>query len=347
MSYKLSELVLKFGGQLIGEDIIIKDIKPLDIADASSISFLTSNKYKKDLEATKAAAVICTNDSVELTTLPKIVCDDPLLYYCFVSQFFNPKKQLIKIIKPSAVIAKTAVIGKNVAIYDNVIIGDNCIIGDNSEIYPNTVINDNVIIGDNCTIYSNVNIYSNVKIGNDCTVHSGVVLGSDGFGYAPDKKGQRHKIPQIGGVVIGNKVEIGANTTIDSGTFVPTRIDDGVVIDNLVQIAHNVTIGAHSTIAACVGIAGSCNIGKHCIMAGGSALADHVDICDYTVVGGFTALGKSITKPDLYMGTYPATPYKDYAKGAVQLRNISDMAQKLKDLEKQLAKIKGDIDGNS
>ncbi len=346
MNYRLSDLVTKFGGQLIGDDVVVTNIKPLNTATAGSISFLKSAKYKKDLVNTAASALICAKQFADLSSLPKIICDNPSLYYCYVSQLFNSQVQLPRVIKSTAVIANSTKLGRDIAICDNVVIGDNCIIGDNCQIYPNVVIGDNVVLGKNIIIYPNVTIYSNVQIGDDSIIHAGVVIGSDGFGYAKDNNLHYHKIPQVGGVRIGNKVEIGANSTIDSGALSPTIIGDGVIIDNLVQIAHNVTIGDHTAIAACVGIGGSCNIGKYCTLAGGAGIGDHVDLCDHTVIGGFSGVGKSIVKPDLYMSSYPARPYKEYAKIAIHLKDIADMVHRLKNLEKQFIEIRGEINGN-
>ncbi len=344
MKYKLSELVAKFGGELKGEDILISKITSIENAGPGEITFVNAGKFRKELNNCKAGAVILTAGDAEYIDIPQIITEDPYLYYCWVSNLFNPKKHLPIGIKPSSHIDSTATISDSCAISHNVVIGANTKIGNGCQIYPNVVIGDDVVLGDNVTIYPNVTIYDKVSIGNDTILHSGVVIGSDGFGYAPDKKKQRHKIPQIGGVVIGNKVEIGANTTVDGGTFTPTIIEDGVVIDNLVQVAHNVKIGAHSVLAAHVGIAGSSVIGKYCILAGHAGIADHINICDHTVIGAFTGIGKSITKPDLYMAAYPFSNYKDYAKNAIHIRHLNEISQRLKALEKNIEQ-NGEING--
>ena len=320
MQYKLSDIVAKFGGRLEGNDCIVSGIASTNLATLSQITFITDDKYKNDLHDCNAAAIILNEKHASSTNLPKIITDNPYLYFSFVSNLFNPAKQLPIDIKDTARIDKTSTIGDNSAISDYVVIGKNTKLGRNCQIYSNVVLGDNVVIGDNAKIYPNVTIYDNVTIGNDTTIHAGTVIGSDGFGYAPDAKKHYNKIPQIGGVIIGNKVEIGANTTIDCGAMEPTIIEDGVIIDNLVQIAHNVKIGAHSAIAANVGIAGSTKIGRHCTLAGGVGLTGHIELCDHTVIGGATNIGRSITTPDLYMGVYPAMPYKEYAKTAVQLK---------------------------
>ena len=342
MQYKLSELIEKFGGVLHGKDVTVSAIMPTDIALTGEITFFSDKKYAKELAICKASAIIICASDLDKVDIPAIICDDPYLYFAKVSRLFNPLPQLPRGISSNSIIDVSATIGNNCAISHNVVIGAKSVIGNNVQIYPGSVIGDNVIIGDNVTIYANVSIYSKVKIGNNCAFHSGVVIGSDGFGYAPDAKKERHKIPQVGGVVICNNVEIGANTTVDGGTFSPTIIEEGVVIDNLVQIGHNVKIGAHATIAAKVGIGGSSVIGKYCILAGGALISDHINICDHAVIGGFTGIGKNITTPDLYMAAYPFSTYKDYAKNAIHVRHLNEMNQRVKALEKQFEELRGD-----
>ena len=202
-------------------------------------------------------------------------------------------------------------------------------------LYPHVVIGDNVTIGSNIIIYPNVTIYANVSIGDDCILHSGAVIGSDGFGNALDEKKQWHKIPQIGGVRLGSRVEIGANTTIDCGTFMPTMIGNGVRIDNLVQIGHNVEIGDNTAIAACAGISGSTKIGKYCMIGGGAGFNGHIEIADHTVIGGGTNISKSITKPDFYASTYPFSTFKEWARNSVYIKRLDEIYKRLKKIEQQ------------
>ncbi|MFN7095149.1 MAG: UDP-3-O-(3-hydroxymyristoyl)glucosamine N-acyltransferase, partial [Burkholderiales bacterium] len=347
MNYLLSEIVTKLGGQVVGEDILISGIAPTNLASPGWITFIADKKYKKDLASCRASAIILSEaDATELAAtslaMSKIICDNPYLYFSQVSRLFHPKKQLPLGIKATAILGDKTIMGNDCTVLDYVVIGSNSKIGNRCQIYPHVVIGDNVTIGDDVVIHANVTIYDNVTIGNQCEFHSGVIIGADGFGYAPDKHKHWHKIPQVGGVIIGDKVEVGANTTIDCGALGPTIIEDGVIIDNLVQIAHNVKIGAHTAIAATAAIAGSSTIGKFCTLAGGCAISGHVEICDHSVIGGMTGISKSITKPDLYMGAYPFSTYKDYAKNAVQLRKLSEMAQKLKSLEQQVKQLMGE-----
>ena len=341
MQYKLSELVAKFGGQLVGEDISVEAISPTDFAAINHITFLSDKKYKKSLTECKAGAIIIREEDAADLDLPKIITDNPYYYFSLVSNLFNPRRKLNSQIAASAIIDSTTIIAENPAISHHVVIGANCSIGHNCQIFANVVIGDNVIIGDNVTIYPNVTIYDTVTIGDECVFHSGAVIGSDGFGNAQDAKKHYHRIPQIGGVLIGNRVEIGANTTVDCGTFEPTIIKDGARIDNLVQIAHNVSIGAHTGIASQVGIAGNTKIGNHVMLGGNAGIADHVEICDYTVIGASSNVGKNITKPGLYSCGMTAMEYKDWAKVFVNLRNIDKMNNKIREMQAKITLLEG------
>jgi UDP-3-O-[3-hydroxymyristoyl] glucosamine N-acyltransferase len=342
MKFLLSELIKKFGGELYGEDIEVSSISSIDLVKDGEITFLINSKYKKELVNTLASAVIISAKDMEGINIPKIVTNNPYWYFSKVSQLFNPRKLLSCGVKLNVVIGNNSKLGKNPNIADFVAIGENVQIGENCQIHPNVVIGDNVKIGDNITIFANVTIYDNVVIGNDCIIHSGVVIGSDGFGNAQDLDKKWSRIPQIGGVLIGNNVDIGANTTIDSGTFGPTIINDHVVIDNLVQIAHNVEIGSYTGIAACVGIAGSSKIGRYCMLGGGCGITGHITIADYTVIGAATGITKSINKPDLYFSVYPFSPLKEWAKNAVHIKSLNDMFQKIKNLEQKIKTMEGD-----
>lgn len=339
MQYKLSELVAKFGGRLVGDDISVTAIAPTDLATNNHITFLSDPKYKKALASCQASAIIIREEDATDLSLPQIITDNPYYYFSLVSNLFNPRRKLSSQISQSAIIDPTSKIAANPAISHHVVIGANSSIGQNCQIFANVVIGDNVIIGDNITIYPNVTIYDKVTIGDDCVLHSGAVIGSDGFGNAQDAKRHYHRIPQIGGVVIGDRVEIGANTTVDCGTFEPTIIKDGARIDNLVQIAHNVTIGAHTGIASQVGIAGNTKIGNHVMLGGNAGIADHVEICDYTVIGASSNVGKNITKPGLYSCGMTAMEYKEWAKAYVHLRNIDKMNTKIREMQAKITQL--------
>lgn len=344
MQYKLSELVARFGGELIGDDVIVNSIAPTDLAKAGHVTFLSDNKYKKLLASCQASAIIIKEEDASDVTIPKIVTSNPYYYFSQVSNLFNPRRQLTVGIAKSAIIEENTQVGDNPSISHHAVIGEHCQIGNNCQIFANVVIGNNVTIGDNVYIYPNATIYDNVKIGDNCVIHSGAAIGSDGFGNAKDAKMHYHRIPQIGGVIIGNNVEIGSNTTVDCGTFEPTIIEDGARIDNLVQIAHNVKIGAHTGIAAQVGIAGNTKIGKHVMLGGNAGIADHIEICDYAVIGASSNVGKNITKPALYSCGMTVMEYKDWARTYVHLRNIDKMNSKLRDLQAKIEQLEGKKD---
>ncbi len=344
MQYKLSELVALFGGKLVGEDTTITAIAPTDLAQIGHITFLSDNKYKKLLTSCQASAIIIKEEDANDVMIPKIITPNPYYYFSLVSNLFNPRRKLKAGIATSAYIEQDSQLGKNPSVSHNVVIGSQSKIGDNCQIFANVVIGNNVEIGDNVFIYPNATIYDNVKIGNNCVIHSGAAIGSDGFGNAKNEKMHYNRIPQIGGVVIGDNVEIGSNTTVDCGTFEPTIIEDGARIDNLVQIAHNVKIGAHAGIASQVGIAGNTKIGKHVMLGGNAGIADHIEICDYTVIGASSNVGKNITKPALYSCGMTAMEYKDWAKTYVHLRNIDKMNNKIRDLQTKVEQLEGKKD---
>jgi UDP-3-O-[3-hydroxymyristoyl] glucosamine N-acyltransferase len=337
--YRLSEIVAALGGKLDGPDVLVSAIAQTDKAKAGELTFLTDKKYIKTLPNCQASAIIISDKDANTLNLsiPKIISDNPYLYYSRVVDLFHPKPRMSVGIKDTVKISKNTSIGKNAAIGDYVVIGENSHIGDNCQIHSGVVIGDNVFIGNDAIIYPKVVIYSAVKIGNNCSLQSGCIIGSDGFGYAPDANRHWHKIPQVGGVVIGNDVEVGANTTIDSGALGPTIIEDGVKIDNLVQIAHNVKLGAHTAIAAQAGIAGGTTIGKYCQIAGAAGITGHVTIADYTVIGGASNVSKDITVADIYSSGIPAFQYKEWAKIMVYMRNWSDTQDRIKKLEHGLS----------
>ena len=246
---------------------------------------------------------------------------------------FKPKKQGIS---AKSDIHETAKLGENVYVGEFVVIGANVVIGNNVKIYANTVIDDNVVVGDDSVIYAGVKIYEGCRIGNRCVLHAGVVVGSDGFGHAPDAEGHYHKIPQIGNVVIEDDVELGANTTVDRATMGSTIIRRGVKIDNLVQVAHNVEIGEDTVIAAQSGIAGSTKIGKHCMFGGQVGVAGHITIADGSIFGGKSGVTSTIKEPNKVWQGYPVMPIMGFRKLNVLQKQLPDLAHKIYDLEKKI-----------
>jgi UDP-3-O-[3-hydroxymyristoyl] glucosamine N-acyltransferase len=302
--FTLGQIVSRLGGRVAGDSqTLIRQVGSLERASVGQITFLSNSKNKPKLAQTQAAAVILAPENEKLTKLPRIVSDNPYAYFARVSQLFNAVVSQAPGVHPSAVVSPSAKLGKGVSIGAGCVIGDEVSVGDDSCLYPRVV------------------IYRGCKIGSRVVIHAGVVIGADGFGIASED-GRWVKIPQIGGVRIGDDVEIGANTTIDRGALDDTVIEEGVKLDNQVQVGHNVRIGAHSAVAGCVGIAGSADIGRHCTIGGAAMIHGHITIADHVHVSAGTLISRSLLKPGTYTGFYPFDEHEAWKRNAVQLRRL-------------------------
>ncbi len=330
----LAELGQQLGAQVAGNDAtVLHGIAPLQDAGAEQLSFLASAKFEKHLSETRAGAVILKQGSDVAYEGNVLWVDDPYAAYAKASALFDPRPKRTAGIHPSAVVAESAQIAASASIGANCVIGDNVVVGEGCEIYPGVVISEDSSLGDNCLIYANVTLYSKVRIGSDVIIHSGTVIGSDGFGFAPSAQGWI-KIHQVGGVIIGDRVDIGANTAIDRGAIGDTVIHDGVIIDNQVHIAHNVEIGENTAVAGCVGIAGSAKIGKNCTFAGAVAVNGHIEIADNCHFNGGTIVTKGTTEPGMFASATPMLDVKTWRKSAVRFGQLDDLAGRIKKLEK-------------
>lgn len=339
-AYRLEDIVTRFGGRVLGNaEVLISQIATLDSAKADQIAFLANSKYRAQLDTTHAGAIIVGAADAEATTLPRIVCENPYAYFAKLSAFLNPLPQVVAGIHPSAVVGDGVIISPSAQIDAHVVIGVGAKIGANSVIMAGCNIGAGVVIGENARLYPRVVVYHDCVLGNNLIAHSGVVIGADGFGIAMDE-GRWLKIPQIGRVVIGNDVEIGANTTIDRGALDDTVIEDDVKLDNQIQIAHNVRIGAHTAIAGCVGIAGSATIGRYCRIGGSAGILGHLQIADYVEISSFTLVGKSIRERGSYCGIFPFSSTKVWSKNAAQLRHLDELADRVKQLEQKIELLK-------
>jgi UDP-3-O-[3-hydroxymyristoyl] glucosamine N-acyltransferase len=336
-SFSLREVVEVLGGEIIGNpEIRIRQVSTLENAGPEAITFLSNERYQPQLKSTRAAAVIIHSKLRNATELSRIICSNPYAYFAHVSTLLNPARPAqpgrheSAVIDFSAIISDDAEVGPCAVIGRNVRIGARCLIG------AGCVIGDDAVLGDDVRLHSNVTIYDSCVIGKRVILHAGVVIGADGFGIAMvDEKWL--KIPQIGRVIIGDDVEIGANTTVDRGTIDDTVIEEGAKLDNQIQIAHNVHIGAHTAIAACAGIAGSAKIGRHCRIGGASGIAGHLTIADQVEISAHTIITKSIYKSGTYTGAYPFEENRGWRKNAAQLRHLNELADRVRALEKQLA----------
>jgi UDP-3-O-[3-hydroxymyristoyl] glucosamine N-acyltransferase len=307
------------------EDMLIYDLNTLEHASSNELSFFSNNKYLADYQATNSLACITSEQYVDKAPphVWKLITENPYKAYAQVTNLFYPTKEPIleKYIAPSALVSDTAIIGENCYIGPNVVIEDYVEIGNNCAIDAGTVIKRGVKIGDNSRIGPNVFIAYSI-IGNEALIYPGVCIGQDGFGFATDK-GKHYKVAQLGRVIIGNDVEIGANTTIDRGAIGDTVIGDLCRIDNLVQIGHNVVIGKGCVIVAQVGIAGSTKLGDYCVLGGQVGIAGHLEIGPYCQMAGQAGVTKSLEAKSIVGGT-PAQPIRDWHKQQIILRKLQD-----------------------
>lgn len=334
---KLKDLAKLLEGELSGDgEILITGISGIREANEGDITFISHQKYKPELENTKASAIIATREFKDLEK-NFIFVDNPYFAFSRILKYFHEKEYKPRGIDLKAVVGNNAVIGKDVSIYPLAVIGDNVKIGDRAVIYSGVYIGDNSIIGDDSLIYPNVTIRENVVIGKRVILHSGVVIGSDGFGYATDK-GIHHKIPQIGSVAIEDDVELGANVTVDRATLGKTIIKRGTKVDNLVQIAHNVMVGEDSIIVAQAGVSGSTEIGKHCVIGGQVGFVDHLKIGDNVMIGAQSGVMSDVAPNQVILGS-PAIPHKDWLRAQAVYQKLPELRKKVSDLEKRLAEL--------
>jgi len=335
----VAELAQLVDAKVIGDSSkLIDGVSTLQNAGGGDISFLSSPKYKKYLRETEAGAVLVTEDVASDCPVVAIVCANPYLAYAIITHYLTSEGKPKAGIHPTAVISDTAKISKSARIDANVVIGDNTVVSDAVWIGAGSVIGSDCVIDEETRIFPNVTFYNNVVVGKDCVFHSGSVVGSDGFGLAKD--GRRWvRIPQIGGVKIGDRVDVGANTTIDGGALEPTVLEDGVKLDNQVHIAHNCRVGENTAFAGKVAMAGSSSVGKDCSAGGGVAINGHVSVCDNVLLSGYTMVTKSITEPGAYASILPAQEFNQWRKNVANFRQLDKLKERIKTLEAQIAKL--------
>jgi UDP-3-O-[3-hydroxymyristoyl] glucosamine N-acyltransferase len=332
----LRELAEEFGCELHGDpDRVVARVGTLSGAGPDAVTFLANPSYRGQLASTRAAAVILEAKYREACPTAALVHAKPYVTYARMAAFLHPKPAPAGGIHPSAVVATTARVASSAEIGAHVAIGAGCKIGESAVVGAGCVLGSDVEIGVATRLVARVTVLDGVRIGARCVLHPGAVIGADGFGFAPDS-GAWIKIPQLGGVVIGDDVEIGANTTIDRGTIDDTVIENGVKIDNLVQIAHNVRVGEHTVMAAMSGIAGSTKIGKRCIIAGGGAMINSIEVCDDVTLTVRAVLMQSVDKPGVYSGTLQADEAGKWRRNAARFRKLDDLAERLAAAEKAI-----------
>lgn len=337
-TYRLSEMTALLGGTWQGEDIAVCGVRPLSGAQAEHIGFLANPKYKADVWESAAGAVIVSEKAAaEFAGRNLIIAADPYLYFAKVARLFSPVVKARAGVHPTAVIDESATVPASCEIGAHVYIGARTVLGEGCRILAGAVIEHDCVLGDETLIHPNAVIYHGCTLGRRVEIHGGSVIGADGFGLAFAQT-EWFKIPQTGGVTLGDDVEVGANSMIDRGAMTDTVVGRGTKIDNQVQIGHNCQIGEHTVIAACAGISGSTKIGSYCIIGGAAMFVGHIEIADKTTIGGGTAITHSIKEPGGHYATcYPMQTHKEWARNAIHVRNLSEMNKRIKELEKRLA----------
>lgn len=336
MDLTLGELVGRLGGELLGDpSVVVRQIASLDRAGEGELAFLVSPKYRAALEASRASAFILPAKAADFTDRPRILTPDPYLYFARAAQLFNPPKAVPAGVHPSAVVGSE--LPASVAVGPNAVIGADCRIGEGCVIGAGCLIGDGVAIGAGSLLHAGVKVYDGCTIGARGILHSGAVIGADGLGFARDADKHWVKIPQIGGVVIGDDVEIGANTTVDRGALEDTVIGNGVKLDNLIHVAHNCRVGEDTIMAAMAGLAGSTTVGKRVQVGGKAGFSGHLEVGDDIVISADTNVTKSIDRPGVYTAMIPLQPHADWVKNFSHLRRLDAMAERVRELEKKLA----------
>ncbi len=333
-SFTLAEIAAQLGGDVLGDpQTRVSQVASVGKAGEGDITFLANPKFRSQLAGCKASAVILRADAADDFAGARIVTANPYAYYARVATLLNPYDAGFSGVHSSAVTGSP--VPASVSIGPNVVVGNNVVLGEGVVLNAGCVIGDGVSIGAGTVLYARVTVYRDCQIGSRCIIHSGAVIGSDGFGFAPD--GQDWvKIPQIGRVLIGNDVEIGANVAIDRGAIDDTIIEDGCKLDNLVHVAHNCVIGKNSVLAGCVGIAGSTVFGEHCIVGGAGMISGHLNIASGTTISGGSTLMKSISKPGVYTSVFPIDTHEEWLRNASHIRRLAKLADRIAELEKSL-----------
>ncbi len=343
MEFSAGQIAALVQGEVVGNsNILISNVARIEDGAEGCISFLANPKYEPYIYSTRSS-VVMVSGSFEprqpvATTLIRV--KDPYTSFTLLLEEYQRLTSLQKRgTEEPAFMAKTAQAGENCYRGAFSYVGENCKIGDNVKIYPQVYIGDNVEIGDNTILYPGVKIYPGCKIGKYCTIAAGTVIGSDGFGFAPQADGSYKNIPQLGIVILEDHVDIGANTTIDRATMGATIIRKGVKLDNLIQVAHNVEIGENTVMAAQSGISGSTKVGKNCIIAGQVGVVGHIKIADRTSVGAQSGISKAVLKEGTALFGSPAIEYNDQLKSIIVYRKLPQMLRRIEQMEKQLLQL--------
>lgn len=334
-SFSLADLAQRIDARLVGgSDVRIDSVAQLEQAQPHQLSFCTGSAHHAALAQTQAGAVLLQEQSLPHCQVPALIVQNPYLAFAQLAQLLHPEARPEPGIHPTAVIDPSAQIGAQVSIGPHATVGADCVIAAGCVLEAGVVLGMAVSLGEGCHLGPRAVVGDRCVMGARCRLHAGAVVGSDGFGFAPGPEGWA-KVPQLGRVVMGDDVDLGANVTIDRGALEDTVIGNGVKLDNMVHIAHNVKIGAHTVIAGCTVVAGSVVIGERCVFGGQAAINGHIEICDGVTILGMTGVSNSITEPGVYASPLPAKPVRDWRRMVARLVNIESLAQRVKQLEKR------------
>lgn len=345
MDFTAQDIAEFLNGEVDGDATVkVTNVSRIEEGKPGTLSFLANPKYEHYIYTTDSSIVLVNSDfkaEKEIKSTLIRVKDAYQALAQLLEMYEQSKPQKIGIEEPSFV-SKSATVGDKIYVGAFAYIGSNVKIGENVKIYPHCYIGDNVVIGDNTILNSGVKIYENCKVGSDCIFHSGVVIGGDGFGFAPSSANDYKKVPQVGSVIVEDHVEIGANTCVDRATMGATIIRKGVKLDNLIQVAHNVEIDENTVIASQTGIAGSTKIGKNCMIGGQVGFAGHITVADEVKIAAQSGLGKNIKKEGTVVQGSPAFDFGPYQKSYVLFKNLPKMREQIMDLEKEMKIVKGE-----
>ena len=336
MAFTLKQLAHEVGGRVVGDaDCVIERALPVDDSASGAISYVGSAKFARHLQTSRAEALVISAELEEDLKGSAIVVDNPRAAFAKITALLYPAFRPAPGIHETAVIDSSARIAATATVSANVVIEAGAVIEDGVYIGPGCVIGRDSVVGKQSRLNASVTVYHGCRIGESCIIHSATVIGADGFGFEPDN-GEWLKIPQVGGVVIGNKVEIGACSTVDRGALKDTVIEDGVKLDNHIQIAHNVYIGANTVMSNGVGVAGSTRIGKNCLIGGMTGIKDNIEITDDVIITAMSLVSKPLTRPGSYSSNTPIDDTRTWRKNSARFRQLDELARKIHQLEKNI-----------
>ena len=335
MGVSIGELAVRFGCELRGDPgVMVERVATLAAADERSVAFLANPRYRRELAATRAGAVVLDAEAAGVCPAAALVCGNPHATYARIAAILHPTAAGPAGIDPSAVVSPRARVDPSAHVGALSVIGAGATVGARAFVGPQCLIGEGAVLGEDVRLVARVTVCRDVRIGERTVIQPGAVIGGDGFGFAQDQ-GRWIKVPQIGTVRVGCDVEIGANTTVDRGAIEDTVIEEGVKLDNLIQIGHNVRVGAHSALAACVGVSGSTTIGRRCMIAGQVGIAGHLTINDDVVITARTGISHSITAPGVYSGHIPHEVAATWRRLVARFKRLESFATRLKALERR------------